>query len=325
MVQFEDPKKVLVIHFGQLGDVVLGLPAMRAVREHFPNAKITSMTGKSPAEVVRLALVADDMIVVDRVELRDGNPFRSIGKILKLVSDVRRRRFDLVIDLHSLSETNLLGYLARIPRRLYANRENRSLDRLGNFDPGPAPEDRSKHVAERYFDVIRPLGIDGRPESFRFNFADSRPFANLAGSVAIFPGAGHPSRCWPLSRFTELIWRFVYAGDNVTIFLGPEEQNLRSEISDFEFPRSVRVVDGLNLADFIAAISATKLFICNDTGPMHLAACTGVPVVLLMDERAPLTYLPFTKKLAVVRSGTLDEVTVDEVFEAAKGLLDAEK
>ncbi|MBK8304555.1 MAG: hypothetical protein IPK98_14570 [Chloracidobacterium sp.] len=65
-------KNILVIHFGQLGDVVLGLPALRAIRDHFADAKITVMSGTSTAEIIRLGQVADDQIAVDRVKLRDG-------------------------------------------------------------------------------------------------------------------------------------------------------------------------------------------------------------------------------------------------------------
>ena len=87
--------------------------------------------------MVRIAAVADDRITIDRIALRDGNKAASIAEIFRIVSDVRRRKFDLVIDLHSLYETNLLGYLSGANYRLFANRKNRSFDRLSNFPVKP--------------------------------------------------------------------------------------------------------------------------------------------------------------------------------------------
>src|SRR3982750_4008619 len=128
-----DPRNILVIDFGQLGDVVLSLPALRAIREKFPQARITVAVGKPGAPVVDLSGYADATIVVDRVALRDGWKVLSVFRIGRIVKEVRRARFDFVIDLHSLSETNLLGFLSGAPTRLFARRPGRSIDLLSNF------------------------------------------------------------------------------------------------------------------------------------------------------------------------------------------------
>src|SRR5687767_6810868 len=154
-----DPRNILVIDFGQLGDVVLSVPALRAIREKFRDARITVAVGKPGADIVALSGYADATLVVDRVALRDGPKLVSIAKILKLVSNVRKSQFDFVIDLHSLSETNLLGFFSGAPKRLYSRRPGRSINFLANFSPSPPLEDSSKHSIERYLDVLVPLGI----------------------------------------------------------------------------------------------------------------------------------------------------------------------
>src|SRR6266536_5819333 len=98
-----NPENILVIDFGQLGDVVLSLPALRAIRERFPRARITVAVGKPGAEIVNLSGYADSTLVVDRVALRDGLKIFAIARMIRLVKDVRRAQFDFVIDLHSLS------------------------------------------------------------------------------------------------------------------------------------------------------------------------------------------------------------------------------
>src|SRR5688500_20140531 len=104
-----DPRNILVIDFGQLGDVVLSVPALRAIRERFRDARITVAVGKAGVDIVSLSGYANSTIGVDRVALRDGQKLVSIAKILMLVQAVRRRQIDLENVLHSLSVTYRLG------------------------------------------------------------------------------------------------------------------------------------------------------------------------------------------------------------------------
>jgi len=316
-VKSEQFKNILVIHFGQLGDIVLALPALAVIRGHFSDAKLTVMSGKSTAEVVHLAGVADEQIIVDRVELRDGKKAKSIAKIGAIVRDIRRRKFDLVIDLHSLPETNILSFLSGATGRLLARRGNRSIDSLSNF-PGRQPDfDRSKHLTDQYLGVLEPLGISGagrspqiRPTSEDIAFVREH-FGGIENRIGLFPGAGHPSRCWPLANFRELA-SFL---DTPVVFLGPEEKHLRSEIES-TFPPDTLIVDGLSLRKFIAAVSLVEAFVTNDTGPLHLAASVGTRVVLLLDERAPTTYLPLSDNVTIVSEAEISEVPVARVLAA---------
>src|SRR5439155_22148946 len=85
----------------------------------------------------------------------------SILKVFDIVKDVRRRKFDFVIDLHSFTESSLLGFFSRAPQRLFARRLGRSLDFLANFNTKPPIDqnDPKQHLVDRYLDVLKPLGI----------------------------------------------------------------------------------------------------------------------------------------------------------------------
>ncbi len=313
-----------------MGDVILSLPALRAVRDRFPDANVTLLQGKPGADIVRIAGVCDDQIVVDRVELRDGNMFISVGKIFKLVKELRRRRFDFVIDLHSLSETNIFGFLSGAKWRLYANRENRSLDRLANFPVRPPTEDKSKHYTDRYFDVLSALGIpsfDGHfkiapPSEASAEIDDLFPLGiNDKKRIGLFIGAGHPSRCWPLEKFSELAERFIHETDHeVLIFLGPEESGLVDHVRK-GFPDSAIVLDKLRLLPLMAAAERLDVLISNDTGPMHLAAVVGAPIVLILDSRAPDIFYPLTQNLRVLKDTVIHDITVEQAFDAAMDLI----
>src|SRR5205807_3998159 len=198
----------------------------------------------------------DVSMVVDRVSLRDGFKPLSILRIFQIIGDLRRRKFDFVIDLHSFSETNLLGFLSGAPKRLFSRRSGRSLDFLANFNPHPPLEqtNRSRHQIDRYLDVLRPLGIDDAARVPRLvpDAAEGREVDAMlrkakadVGSplVGLFPGAGHESRRWPLERFSQLA-ETLYRSDAVRtiVFLGPEEHGLTSRIKAL-FPTSSVVFD----------------------------------------------------------------------------------
>lgn len=325
------PQNILVINFGQLGDVVLSLPAFRAVRQKFPQARITAAVGKSTAAVLDLANVCDEKIVVDRVALRDGNKLVSINEIRRLVADVRRRRFDFVLDLHSLSETNLLGFFSGARKRLYAHRESRSLDFLANFDEKPPREDKSKHATLRYLDVLKPLGIadsDTAPHIVprpaesaeiaeiwrKFNFEKKK-------TVGFFVGAGHDSRRWNLEKFAALAAKIERNDERqIIVFLGPEEGKLKSQAAA-EFPQTARIFDDLSLMQFVAALGSVEIFITNDTGPLHLAAAVGAQIVLVMDKDAPTQYVPLVDKIKVVNNAKISEIAVEDVYSAVRELI----
>jgi len=323
------PRNILIINFGQIGDVVLGLAALKAVREKFPDAKLTAMIGKSGAEIIEISGLADEQITVDPVKLHDGNKIKSIREVFSIAKDVRHRRFDFVIDLHSLYETNLLGFFSGAEHRLYANRENRSLDFLANFEPKPPREDKRLHLTDHYLNVLKPLGIENVPRSIVIqprkkdlekieNLFDAHQSKRLVG---FFPGAGNPSRRWKLEKFAEVA-RNLSADKSLQtiVFLGPEEENLRGEI-EAKFPSEAIIVDKLSLLEFVAALSKLSVLVSNDTSAIHLGAMVGAWIVLMMDKRAPTTYLPLTEKIRLVNNAAIDEIKTEDVLRTTREIL----
>jgi ADP-heptose:LPS heptosyltransferase len=319
-VNFE-PKNLLVIHFGQLGDVVLGLPAMKAIRDRFPDSRRTAVVGAATAEIVRMAGLFDDVIPVDRVRLLKGNKFSSSVEIINFGISIRRKRFDFVIDLHSLPETNLLGYFSGATQRLFSQRDSRSLDFLSNFDPAPPAEDKTIHLSDYYLNVLSPLGIIGKPEPFRFdryrNESANRPI------VGLNPGAGNPSRRWPSENFIELARNILDSGiAEVEVLIGPEDGHLVDSFDD-DLKSRCSVNIGSSLNGLVSSLSRLSLLVSNDTGPAHVAALTGIPIVLLRHSASPDRYLPLTRDLAVHRGENLGDIPVASVFSSVVTMLNA--
>jgi len=191
---------------------------------------------------------------------------------------------------------------------------------------------RKRHLIDRYLDVLKPLEIEN-PERLPFlktRAADAAALERIltkaradAGAplVGLFPGAGHPSRRWPLEQFAGLA-DFLIRNDQikVLVFLGPEEHALNKEIRRL-FPAAVIIVEQLTIPQLAAAQARLAAFVSNDTGPMHIASAVGVPVVLLLDKRAPESYLPQGDRHRVIYNNVIDDITVDEVYAATRSIL----
>ena len=310
----------------------MSLPALRAIRQRFPDARITVAVGKPANEVVALSGHANEIFEVDRVGLRDGNKLVSIMRIIKFVRQVRDAKFDFVIDLHSLSETNLLGYLSGARHRLFSRRPGRSLDYLANFQPRPRAEAQGQHAIDRYLDVVKPLGIEDPPRVpvLRTSTnADTAVDLLLAKEkaehgellVGLFPGAGHPTRQWPLENYAELADHLTRNEQvRVIVFAGPEERGMVPHMRTV-FPRAAIFLDKLTIPELVSVQSRLTLMVSNDTGPAHLAAATGVPVVVIMDRPTPNAFTLVGEHHRLIYGDLIHKISVETVYQAAQAVL----
>jgi ADP-heptose:LPS heptosyltransferase len=321
-----EPGKILVIDFGQLGDVILSLPALTAIARKFPEAKISIVVGSACVEILNMQGMFDEVFPVDRVGLLAGSKVRSSIQILKFAREIRQKKFDFVIDLHSLPETNLLGFISGAKTRLFANRESRSLDLLSNFRPKPPKEDKSLHLTDYYLAVLKPLGIDQARRAVNItpgteDLAFARDLLTRHGLlskkiIGICPGAGHPSRRWPLEKYCNLAKMLSGQGElGVVVFLGPEELTMMDEIEGM-LPDEVAVVNGLTMSQLAAVFSLVSLIVGNDTGTMHVANAVGAPVVVLLNEVSPERYMPISDNLCMIRRPDINDIEEDEVSNA---------
>jgi lipopolysaccharide heptosyltransferase II len=331
-----DPQNILVIDFGQLGDIVMSLPALRAIRDRFPRAKITVAVGKPGKELLSLSGYANEILEVDRVALRDGPTLISIGRIAKLVSEVRKKKFDFVIDLHSYYETNILGFLSGAPRRLYSRRKNRSLDFLANFKPQPTRETETTHLVDRYLELLKPLGIQNSPRTpvLKTSTVEDAAVETLlkkekaqsgALLVGIFPGAGNANRIWPLQNFVELADHLIRNDRvRVIVFAGPEE---RAQVGKMRtvFPQGTVFFDRLTIPQLVSAQARLTLFISNDTGPVHIAAAVGTPVIVVMDRPDAHCFTPTGTQNRLIYGQSITNIPVDDVYQAAHELLSSNR
>jgi len=192
------PRRILILHFSQLVEVTLSLPALRALRQHFSRSHITVAARPAGCQLIGMTPYANDVSPVSEMDLREAVKPWVVYRWIRFLQDVRHGGYDFTIDFQSRGRTNVLAWFSRAPVRLAARRPG-SLDFL--FNLWPPREDPRKHLVDRYLDVLRPLGIepaDRTPRLCSLPDADQRIEKRLANKryqpgqllVGIFPGAG---------------------------------------------------------------------------------------------------------------------------------------
>ena len=323
-----EPRNLLVIHLGQLGDVVLGIPALDALRTAYPDSRITALTGTPADQLVRLAGLADEVVGVDRVALRDGPKLKSIGEILRLARRMRSRRFDAVVDIHAFYESGLLALVTGARMRVGPRRENRSLP--GAYT-STAPYDLDLHVSDRYLAVSAAAGAPARvreprliPAPSDLATVDARlESAGASGAVLVGlnPGAGWENRRWPADRFIELGRRLIEDGCRIAVFAGPEEAGLGERLAE-AIGVGAQAMEGLSLGQLAAALSRCHVVVSNDTGPSHISAAVGTPTVVLMPGNAgPSPFAVRGDRHTLIHGETVLAIPLDDVDAATRRIL----
>lgn len=310
------PRRILLIHFGQMGDAVMALPAARALRCAYPAARLTVLAGLSGAQILRLAGF-DPVWAVDRVAWRE-TPLLAAREIPRLLARLRRQRFDLSVDLHSYKETNLLAWAAGVPARVAMLRPTRSWPRL--ITHPPPPDDPAAHLLDRYCCVLQPLGVAVADRQPRLTPPPSaRAWAEAAlppdaDYLGICPGAGHPSRRWPAEKFALAAGEWLQGitpPPRLAIFAGPEEAE--AQLAPLRALPRAAIFTRLTLVQLAAALARCRVVLTNASGPSHLAAAVGRAVVTVGE--LPM-FDPPGRIFPVRAPSAVAEVPVASVIEA---------
>lgn len=343
-------RRILIRANNWIGDVVLISPAVRAIREHFREARIAILAKRWVLDTLRGHPYYDDLIEFD-----DDGAHRGAAGLLRLAAALRRERFDLAVLFQKAFEAALVAFLGGARRRIGHATDARSA-LLTDPLPLPAPD---THHLEVFLGIARALGCpipDPNP-IFHIEAREARAAADLldgaglgvhAPLVALHPGASKAPRAWHAERFGLLARRLIEgAGARVLLLGGPGDADLLRQVASGAPPSGILLPDPVPSIRLTAALMARcHLFIGNDSGPMHLAAAVGVPTLGIfgpgdprrtapVSARAPVTVLSRRYPCAPCRQDffrectpgpagkpfCLEEINVDEVEAAAIALL----
>ena len=312
--------KILLIRLRLIGDVVFTTPIPRALKRNFPGAWITYLVEPHAAAVVAGNPHLDEIMVAPLP--------RGIARLatdLRIVRQLRRAKYDLVIDLHGGPRSAWLAYLSGAPQRIGYEIKGRTW-MYTRVVPRPRAL-RPRHSVVNQWDLLE--AIDGWPggepdrtrdavEMAPDAAAEARIARRLAAAgiarehelVVVHVSAGNPFRRWPEPAFTSLVAGLAAASPARRIVLssGPSDRDAANRVAgqarQLLGPESHRVVDfgEFDLAELRALIQSSRLFVGGDTGPLHIAATTTAPIVGIYGPTEPVRSEPWRDPRLVTES-----------------------
>ncbi|MEO0981597.1 MAG: glycosyltransferase family 9 protein [Pseudomonadota bacterium] len=324
-----DARRVLVIKLSALGDFVLALGAMEAVRRHHPSARITLLTTEP------YKAFAEKCPYVDAVET-DGRP-DGVKATGALVSRIRKEKYDIVYDFQTSGRTSNYFRLLNLPGRrppLWSGHAEgcafphdnpargvmHSIDRLAEQleHAGVAPEGGYTLTTKPTpsVDWIEPA-LGNAPRLTPDYFGLDPDFA------LIIPGASahRSAKRWPPESFAEIARRIADAGVQPVMIGAKAEGDIAHAVCRDE-PRVKNLVTRTDLFQIATLARRARFVVGNDTGPMHLSTIAGAPGVALFatDESDPKQAEPRGSTVIVVHAPTLEQVSPDDVWQAIRAL-----
>lgn len=311
-------KRVLVIKLSALGDIVLALAAMKKIREAHPEAHITLLTTPPFEALARISPYVDD---VDT----DGRP-EDFKAWMALIGRLRRGRYDRVYDLQTSSRSSLmhLGLLPfapqwsgiafacshphRNPRRDYMHTLERQADQLKEAGIWPdAPTGPGEAPPPDLSWILKAGGTGG--------VSATRPY------VLLVPGgsAHRPEKRWPAELYGAFASAMDERGFDTVIVGGAQETELAHAIRR-KAPKSMDLTGQTDLPRVAALGARAALIVGNDTGPLHLAAATGTPTIVLFSAASDPDLSAPRGHVAVLYAPDLAEMPVAQVLQAAEAL-----
>lgn len=281
-------KAILVARFGAIGDILMATPTLRALRDKYPQARLVHLLERPLGDVLRGLAYVDAVIEFDKkTGLRPTNFF-------PLAQRLRSERFDLYVNLQYSAKTALIGIASGARTRLVYRK-----------DDGLRADGTRLHSVDNYLETLRPLGIDPAGCTRHLDFqipaeATARIAERLTGLgidqdatlVLVNPGASAASRQWPVESLAAFLdharrarpdWRLALTGGP-----GRDQEIAAAVLARVERPDTVvDLVGKTSFKETGALLRRADAMVTMDTGPMHLAAAVGTPLVALFGPTAP--------------------------------------
>ena len=328
------PQNILVIKLRYLGDVLLATPTLQALKAAYPTARLTALVNQGTEEILIGNPDVDEIMPLDR---------GSIVEQWRFAVTVRRRRFDLVVDLTDGDRAAFLTWISGASVRIGFNAEQRW---TGRCYTTVVHGNATAHRIERDLAALTPLNIspiDRIPRLWLSNEDESGAgelLANLAvrsdeSLVVIQPGARYWFKAWPSERFAELADRLTEKfGCQVLVGGSRQEIDLAQLVVKQAKSHLISIAGLSPIRTLAALLKRAALFVGNDTGAMHIATAVGTPVVALFGPSNPAEWGPRGGPAEVIYKGLdcracfhptcqrgeqncMKLITVDEVMSAA--------
>lgn len=286
--------RILIVRLGALGDIVHAVPVAAALRGAFPEARIDWVVSARHREILDLVSGISSLIVVRPSAQSDG---LSIPAALR---EIRRAQYDVVLDLQGLIKSGVIARGSGAARIIgfapkYLREPLAGLFYSESYDPGGAgmhAASETRHVVTINLGMLRQLGLDPGAPVFPFvspasAAADEVRVATGGRYALLNPGAAWPNKRWPAERFAQLAAQLqARHGLRSVVLWGPGEREVAETIVA-QSKGAALLSPATRIADILALAQGADVMISGDTGPTHIAAAVGAPIVGIFGPTRP--------------------------------------
>jgi heptosyltransferase-2 len=299
--------RILVRATNWIGDAVMSIPALQAIRQQFPDAYVAVLARPWVADIYARETFADEVIPYTA-----GRGWRDTAGKLRVAADLRRRSFDIAILLQNAFEAAALVWLAGIPRRIGYDRDGRRwllTDAIAVPKPGEIPP----HQRFYYLELLRRAGLtESLPEATAIRLGGAVEAAQAGRKkfeaagweqvTGVSPGAAYgTAKRWLPERFADAA---IELGNPVAIFGSKDERPLCEAIAARVRDRGVpahNYAGETALREYIELAAACRIYLTNDSGGMHIASALGVPTIAIFGATDDVATGPTGPLARVVR------------------------
>jgi heptosyltransferase II len=303
--------RMLIRATNWVGDAIMALPALRAVRAKFADAHIAIVARPYVGDLYREQNICDELVAYDPKGEHRGWQGRE-----RLAKELRGRKFDVALLFQNAFDAAWLTWRAGVPERIGYARDGRSF-LLTKAVPVPKPGDISRHERFYYLELLRRAGwIDGLGDDAHITLQVPEPARQRAEQtlaengarpgvlrIALGAGASYGSaKCWPPERFAKTLNEIRQERDAEVILFGTvNEQAVSAAIAGGLRRAPIDLTGKTPIAELPALLSQCHLFLGNDSGAMHVAAAVGLPVVAVFGSTDPDGTAPVTPRRTIVQ------------------------
>lgn len=296
--RLDDPARILCLRLERIGDLLMTVPALGALRAAFPKARIDLVTGSWNHELASSITAVDTVKTLDAAWLSRGGGGLDIVGVLKHAAGWRRAEYDLALNFEPDIRTNLAARIsgARVVAGFRSGGGGPILDLALDYDV-------TRHVRENALALVRMIGAarstSADTAGLRIPAANREAAKRLLQSderlyVGIHLSGGRLVKQWPEDRFTDTARRLVAERGATIVFTGSAQDRevVRQALRNLPAEHVIDASGETSLLTVAAVLERLALFVTGDTGPMHLARTVGTPIVAVFGPSDPRRYAP---------------------------------
>jgi lipopolysaccharide heptosyltransferase I len=287
-------KRILIVRLSALGDIVHALPVLAAIGRRWPEARVDWLVEEAYAPILSMVHGLHRRVIVRARASAQADGSVSFASSLRAIAYLRRQRYEAALDLQGLVKSAVWARLSGAHRVIGFNRANLREALAARFYTETLEPQKHGHVIQKNLSVLYALGaVPGppefplRPEAREATLDAIRQAGGPKRYVVLNPGAAWPNKRWPPDRFGALAATLAEkAGLTSLVTWGPSERALADEVCAAS-KDAASPAPATELGDLAVLLRDAALVVAGDTGPLHIAAALGTPIVGLYGPTWP--------------------------------------